>query len=138
MIIEQLEYQIGAEDPAGLIMERVREDLAKIPAIFGSRVLIAIAPSAGKSKGGIIFTDKRKDEGRFQGKAGLVLKLGTEAFKYNPRYPSFDWEGPKAEVGDWVHFFNSDSREIGVGGICCRYIWDADILGTVSDPEAVY
>ena len=138
MKIEQLSYQVGVEDPADVIMARVRDELQKIPAIFGPRVLIALAPSPGRSKGGIIFTDKLKDEGRFQGKAGLVLKLGHDAFKYHPRYPQYDWEGPKADVGDWVHFFNSDSREIGVGGIACRYIWDSDILGLLNEPEAVY
>lgn len=138
MKIEQLDYQIGVEDPAEVIMARVRDVLDKFPAIFGSRILIALSPSASKSKGGIIFTDKAKDEGRFQGKAGLVLKLGVEAFKYNPRFPTLDWEGPKAEVGDWVHFFNSDSREIGIGGIACRYIWDSDLLGIITDPEAVF
>ena len=138
MKIEQLSYQVGVEDPAEVIMARVRDELQKIPAIFGPRVLIALAPSPGRSKGGIIFTDKLKDEGRFQGKAGLVLKLGHDAFKYHPRYPQYDWEGPKADVGDWVHFFNSDSREIGVGGIACRYIWDSDILGLLNEPEAVY
>ena len=138
MNIEQLEYQEGVEDPAEVIMARVRADLEKIPAIFGPRVLVALAPSASKSKGGIIFTDKRKDEARWQGKAGLVLKLGETAFRYDPRYPAYEWEGPKPVVGGWVHFFNNDAREIGIGGIACRYIWDSDILGIVTDPEAVY
>ena len=138
MKIEQLSYQVGVEDPADVIMARVRDELQKIPAIFGPRVLIALAPSPGRSKGGIIFTDKLKDEGRFQGKAGLVLKLGHDAFKYHPRYPQYDWEGPKPEVGSWVAFFNSDSREIGIGGIACRYIWDSDLLSLITEPEAVY
>ena len=138
MIIEQLEYQVGVEDPADVIMDRLRPELEKIPTIFGPRVLIALAPSRGKSKGGIIFTDKAKDEGRWQGKAGLVLKLGVTAFQYDPRYPSYPWEGPKPKVGSWVHFFNSDSREIGIGGVACRYIWDSDILGLVTDPAAVW
>jgi len=138
MKIEQLEYQLGVENPAEVIMSRLRNELPNIPAIFGPRVLIALAPSASRSKGGIIFTDNRKDEGRWQGKAGLVLKLGVSAFKYDPRYPQYEWEGPKADVGDWVHFFNSDAREIGIGGIACRYIWDSDILGTLFDPESVF
>ena len=138
MKIEQLSYQVGVEDPADVIMARVRDELQKIPAIFGPRVLIALAPSRGRSAGGIIFTDKLKDEGRFQGKAGLVLKLGHDAFKYHPRYPQYDWEGPKPEVGSWVAFFNSDSREIGIGGIACRYIWDSDLLSLITEPEAVY
>ncbi len=138
MRIKQLEYQAGVDDPAEVIMASVRDELERIPAIFGPRVLIASAPSASKSKGGIILTDKSKDEGRWQGKAGLVLKLGVTAFRYDPRYPSYDWEGPKPEVGSWISFFNSDSREIGIGGIACRYIWDSDILSLISDPEAIY
>ena len=140
MIIEQLSYKPGLEDPAEIIMARVRDELPKFRAIFGSRVLIALAPSSSTlGKLGLIqATDKTKDEGRFQGKAGLVLKLGVNAFKYDSRFPTLDWEGPKAEVGDWVHFFNSDSREIGIGGICCRYIWDSDVLGVVSEPECVW
>lgn len=138
MKVQQLGYRVGSDDPAQIIMARVHDELPKVPAIFGPRVLIALAPSPERSAGGVIFTDKAKDEGRWQGKAGLVLKLGYDAFKYHPRYPQYEWEGPKPEVGSWVHFFNSDAREIGLGGIACRYIWDSDILGLVSDPEAIY
>ena len=138
MNIEQLEYQVGVEDPKEVILKKIGNELDKITTIFGPRVLVAMAPSPIRSKGGIIYTDNSKKESRWQGKAAVVLKCGEDAFKQHPRYPEYKWEGPIAEVGDWVHFFNSDAREIGIGGIACRYIWDSDILGIVSDCEAVY
>lgn len=142
MNIEQLSYTTGEEDPRDVIMKRLGSDLCRIRTVLGARVLVATAPSPGRSKGGVIFSDKFKDEGRWQGKAGLVIKMGATAFKYDPRHPAYEWDeethGPKAHLGDWVGFFTSDAREIGFGGISCRLIWDADITSILEDAEAIY
>lgn len=140
MNIEVLAYTPGVDDPKELIMTRVRDVLDKIPEIYGGRVLVATAPASEKiGKLGLIHaTDKNKDESRWQGKCGLVLKLGTTAFRNDPRHPSFAWEGPKPKVGDWVYFRNSDAWETGIAGISCRHIFDSQIVGRVLDPELVF
>jgi co-chaperonin GroES (HSP10) len=140
MNIEQLSYSPGVNDPKDVVMNRLNGELDKLPEIYGSRVLVATAPSPntlGKS-GLLIATDKRKDEGRWQGKCGLVLKLGTTAFETDPRYPSYEWKGPKPQVGDWIFYRTSDAWETGIGGISCRVIWDSDIMGRVTDIESVF
>jgi hypothetical protein len=140
MNIKQLEYKPGVEDPKEVVLARVGAELEKFPEIYGSRVLVATAPSAstlGRS-GLLVATDKQKDEGRWQGKVGLILKLGTTAFENDPRFPSYEWKGPKPSVGDWVFYRTSDAWETGIGGISCRHIWDADIVGRITDIEAIY
>ena len=138
--IKQLSYSPGVDDPKEVIMANVRDYLPALREILGTRVLVALAPSpdtVGRS-GLILATDKTKDESRWQGKVGLVLKIGVEAFHYNPRYPAYHWTGPRPEVGDWVSFFNSDTREVGVGGVVCRYVLDEFIHTIVDDPEVIY
>ena len=136
--VKMLRFDASYQDAAQVVMDQVGAQLDRIPAIFGPRVLVAKPPSMDRTAGGIFRTDKGMDEDRWQGKVGLVIKLGHDAFKYHPRYPQYDWEGPKADVGQWVHFFSSDAREIGFAGMVCAYIWDSDILGIASDPESVW
>ena len=140
MSIKQLEYKPGLEDPKQVVLSHLGDILDKLPDLYGPRVLVATAPATttlGRS-GLLVATDKHKDEARWQGKAGLILKVNPEAFKYDPRYPNYEWVGPKPQVGDWVYYRVSDSWEIGIGGISCRVLWDSNIVGSVSDPEAIY
>lgn len=146
--VEQLTYNPGIDDPKEVIMSRVSNELDKIPEIYGARLLVATAPSTDMvGKLGLIHaTVKNKDEGRWQCKTALIIKLGTTAFKNDPRYPAYVWPGgpdddtpgPKPTVGDWVFFRVSDGWEIGIGGISCRILWDSDVVGRVLDAEAIY
>lgn len=133
MQVQVLDY-IDGQDPKAVILDRLQESVDKIE-IYGSRVLVATAPAREASKGGIIYTQKAKDENRFQAKIGLVLKLGSEAFKYNGRY---EWEGPRPDVGDWVFYRTSDSMECGISGASCRVIFDDLIMGKVSGPDLIW
>lgn len=138
MKIEVLAYTPGVDDPKEKIMARVRDALSKLPDLYGNRVLVATAPSPEKV-GSIYMTDKAKDEGRWSGKVGLILKLGTTAFRTDPRFPSYEWEGPRPQVGDWIYFRTSDGWEVGLGGISCRHIWDSDCVGRIEDDiECIY
>jgi hypothetical protein len=144
--VEQVVYVLGEEDPADVIRKRLGNVLDCFPALHGSRVLVATAPTPVK-KSSILQTqtarDKDIEEGRWQGKCGLVLKLGVNAFKTDPRYPSYEWEGPKPAVGDWVYFRTSDARETGIRvsegiAISARIVWDSDIDGTITDIEKIF
>lgn len=103
--------------------------------VLGSNVLVATYVSCRKTKGGILRIDKSVDEDRWQGKVGLVLKLGETAFKYDGA--SF-YEGPKPNVGDYVAFHTSDTREIGLMGTSCRFVDSSLIRMIVPDPDALY
>lgn len=137
MTLRTLEYTKGVDDPKEVILAALKGHLDKVETLYGSRVLVATAPAMTKI-GSIYTTDKSKDESRFQGKAGLLLRVGPTAFKYDPRYPSYEWEGSCPLVGNWVYYWNSSLREIGIGGVSCRIGYDSDIIGVVSDPEAIY
>lgn len=89
------------------------------------------------------YTDKTLAEDRFQGKVGLVLKLGPLAFKDDGATKFGDFT---VEPGDWVIFRNSDAWEFFIkdhtgaanDGIPVRLIEDIFIKGRVSDPSLVY
>jgi hypothetical protein len=88
------------------------------------------------------FTDKTLMEDRFQGKVGLVLKMGPLAFEDDG---IIKFGGVKVQRGDWVIYRPSDGIEQFVRdrnnknvGIACRIMEDAHIKGRVSDPGMIY
>ena len=113
--------------------------------LFGSRVLVAtyVRSSETKSKGGIIFIDKTREEDKHQGKTGLVVALGHHAFK-----DSEFWNNEPPKVGDWVMYNIQDTRRIVLvapeatstvdAQIECRIMEDTAIQGAVDDPTVVY
>lgn len=103
--------------------------------VLGSDVLVATYVKPRKTAGGILLPDKSVDEDRYQGKIGLVLKLGESAFKYSG---PFAYEGTVPKVGQYVAFHTSDTREIGIRGVSCRTIDSQLIRMIVPDPDSVY
>lgn len=89
------------------------------------------------------FTDKTLAEDRFQGKIGLVLKVGPTAFVDG----GGKWYGDiTVEVGDWVMYRPSDGIELFIkdhsgndnDGLPCRLFTDDAILGRVTSPTLIY
>jgi hypothetical protein len=134
---EQLTYNLDSDDPFQVIMAALKDALPLIPDIYGARVLVATAPSPTK-RGSLWVPDKTLDEGRYQGKVGYVLGWGPNAFKYDPQFPSYPWEGPKPAVGDAVFYRTSDAWECGINGVSCRFILDDCIVGRVTDIEVIW
>ncbi|MEJ2124145.1 MAG: hypothetical protein P8Y47_04855 [Alphaproteobacteria bacterium] len=131
--IEVLTYVEG-EDPVKLAFDAVgRENLDKIE-VFNNRVLVATAPHLERSKGGLIFTNSTIDENRYQEKVGIVLKCGDTAFEGDDE---FKWPNPPS-VGSLVFYRVTDSMEIGVNGVSCRFIADYSVIGTVSDLGVIW
>jgi ribosomal protein L21E len=135
--VQQLSYNLGVDDPKKVILDALGDALNYLPNIYGSRVLVATAPSPNK-RGSIWVPDKNKDEGRYQGKVGLVLGWGPNAFKFDPQFPSYPWEGPKPEIGDWVYYKTASAWEVGINGVSCRYVLDEFIVGDVVDIEVIF
>ena len=144
--IEQLTYVLGEDDPKEVVLKRLGNVLDDLPEIYGSRVLVATAPTPVK-KSSILLTqtarDKAVEEGRWQGKVGLLLKLGVSAFECDPRFPSYEWRGSKPAVGSWIYYRTSDAWETGLRvsegvAISARVIWDSDIMGAVNDIECIF
>lgn len=101
--------------------------------VFGDRVLVGIYMRPEKTKGGIIRPDSNKEEDVYQGKVGLVLKWGPDAFR--------DEEGELHEQsvspGEWGVFFIGDGKQLQVNGMPCRLVKDANFVGKIADPMMV-
>jgi len=126
-------------DQRQALLDATRDAVAGIT-LMRNRVLVATFIEPAKTKGGIILTNKTLDESRFQGKVGLVLKLGPMAFKFPDEYAS-----DVPSVGDWVFYRPSDATECGVkivgtvrDGVLCRHIHDDNIVGIIDGPELVW
>lgn len=88
------------------------------------------------------LSDKSMAEDRFQGKVGLVLKIGPTAF-HDDSVAKFG--GVEVKVGDWVIYRPSDGFETFIRdrrrtneGLSCRLIEDVFVRGRVSDPSLIY
>ena len=106
-------------------------------------VLVGTYVRSEKTKGGIIKGgDRTRAEDRFQGKIGLVLKLG-------PSVNALDRKailgGSPLAVGNWVMYRTSDANEFffvdakhELEGSSARVIEDVLIMARVADPESIY
>ena len=62
--------------------ENIKKDIGDLSTVelFNNQVLVAVYVRPEKTKSGIYLTDKLREEDKFQGKVGPVLKLGASAF----------------------------------------------------------
>lgn len=106
-------------------------------------VLVGTYVRSDRSPGGIYLGgDRTRAEDRFQGKIGLVLKLGPTV-NTQPRAKLF--AGDPLKVGEWIMYRASDASEFffvdkktGMDGSSARLIEDGLIFARVKDPEAIY
>jgi co-chaperonin GroES (HSP10) len=122
-----------AVDPRDAIMEEVG-DLSSIE-IFNNQILVAIYIRPEKTVGGILLPNKTRDEDKWQGKMGLVLKKGPSAFVDE----SQNWfNGVDVAVGEWVFFRPSDGWGLEVNGVLCRLLDDTVIRGRAPSPDIIW
>ena len=106
-----------------------------------SRILVAIykPPIVTKTAGGIILTeqmlDEDMDEFYWQGKVGLVVAKGPQAYVDDE---TVKFHGQSNEVGDWVWFRPSDGIACSVNEVFCRILSERDIIGQVPHPDYVW
>ena len=102
--------------------------------VIGDMVLVGIYIRPEKTAGGIIRPTSNKQEDVWQGKVGLVLKHGPDAFtdpdtgqKYTQR----------TEVGDWCVFKVGDGWSLNIKEYPCRLVRDVSIKMKVKDPNII-
>jgi co-chaperonin GroES (HSP10) len=122
-------------DPAKKILDAVG-DLSQIQ-VFPMQVLIGAytRESNTRTKGGIYLAEENVKEDRYQGKVGLVLKLGANCFEDESGNPI---EGFKVKVGDWVWYRPSDGSSLIIRKQLCRQLRDESIRGVIPNPDVVY
>ena len=115
------------EDPKDEIWKAVG-DLSDFQ-LFGNEVLVAIYIRPQKTSSGIFLTDNYRDEDKWQGKIGLVLKKGAT---------SLVEQADQVDVNDWVLFRPSDGWGLTVNGVMCRLLDDRVIRGRPAKPDTIY
>jgi co-chaperonin GroES (HSP10) len=92
--------------------------------IFHNQLLCAVYIRPEKTKSGIVLPDQHRAEDRFQGKIGLVLKKGPDAF---------------VDANDhWVVFRPSDGWSVTINNVLCRILDDVNVRGRVKHPDQVW
>jgi co-chaperonin GroES (HSP10) len=108
-------------------------DLSGIDVMY-NMVLIGTYVRSNKSAGGILLTANAVEEDVWQGKVGLVLKMGADAFQENDEVY---FNGQAAEVDDWVVFKVGDAWQLTINGWPCRLVRDSAIRMKIDDPRSV-
>lgn len=126
----RMEHEI---DPAEAIWDQMG-DITDIE-IFHNQVLVAIYIRPEKTKSGLYLSSQTREEDKYQGKVGLIVKKGADAFID----ASGKWfKGVNLDVADSVIFRPSDGWAITVHGQLCRILDDTDIRGRVITPDCVW
>ncbi len=122
-----------SENPADTIRKEMG-DIGDIE-IFHNQVLVAIYIRPEKTKSGLYLSAQTREEDKYQGKVGLIIKKGADAFVDD----SGKWfKGVNLDVGDWIYFRPSDGWQITVHGQLCRILDDTDVRGRIPQPDTVW
>ena len=120
------------EDPANEIRKRIG-DISKIE-VLHNQILVGGYIRPEKTKG-ILLTSQTRDEDRYQGKAGLVLKKGPLAFVDDDNNK---FHGQNVDIGDWVFYRVSDGFPLVLNGTLCRLLEEVHVKGKIPSPDVVF
>lgn len=99
-----------------------------------NRILVAYYIRPEKTKSGIHLPDSVRKEDEWQGKVGLVIKLGPSAYADPNLFAPED----AVSVGDWVMFRPSAGLDCQIRGHKCKLLFEGDIEMSISSPDTVY
>jgi len=108
-------------------------EASKLPVPTGLRILVLPHRGKGKTKGGVILSDKTVEETQIATNVGLVLSVGPDAYNDKERFPN----GPWCKEKDWVIFARYAGSRLNIEGGELRILNDDEILGTTDDPESI-
>lgn len=102
--------------------------------VIGDMVLVGIYIRPEKTAGGIIRPTVNKQEDVWQGKVGLVLKWGPDAFVDPETGKKYD---QTVDVGEWCVFKVGDGWSLHINDYPCRLVRDTSIRLKIQDPTTV-
>ena len=108
-------------------------EASKLPKPTGWRLLVLPHRGQGKTKGGVILSDKTVEETQIATNVGLVLAMGPDAYNDKERFPNGAW----CKKNDWVIFARYAGSRLNIEGGELRILNDDEILGTTDDPESI-
>ena len=113
--------------------EKQIHEASKLPIQTGWRILVLPHRGQGKTKGGVLLSDKTVEETQIATNVGLVLAVGPDAYNDKERFPN----GPWCKEKDWVIFARYAGSRLNIEGGELRILNDDEILGTTDDPENI-
>lgn len=125
-----------ATDPKAAIFETIG-DITGIH-LMADMVLLGTYIRPKRTAGGIWRPDDNVQEDVWQGKVGIILKLGPDAFEDTQDYVFNFGERGKPKVGDWVVFKVGDAWSLNIKEFPCRYIRDTGIKMVIDDPGIIF
>ncbi len=108
-------------------------EASKLPVPTGWRILVLPHRGQGKTKGGVLLSDKTVEETQIATNVGLVLAIGPDAYNDKERFSN----GPWCKEKDWVIFARYAGSRLNIEGGELRILNDDEILGTIDDPESI-
>jgi len=109
-------------------------DLSKVQ-VKWNMVLVATYIRPQKTSGGIWRPESNVAEDEWQGKVGLVLKLGPMAYQDDEET---QFNGESVKIGEWAVYKVGDAWSVNINGYPCRLVRDSSIKMTVTDPGIVF
>jgi co-chaperonin GroES (HSP10) len=119
-------------DPRQKLLDELG-DISEVE-LWHNQVLCAIYVAPERTKGGIIRPASNVEEDVFQGKVGLIVKLGPRAFQSDAKWTWPDDVG----LGDWVFYKISDGWAVSINRVRCRILEDIDVKGRVAHPDTTW
>lgn len=103
--------------------------------VFNNQVLVAVYIRPNVTAGGVHLPDSITDEDRHQGKVGLIVGMGPDAFiDRSERW----FQGIKISMREWIVFRPSEGWPVTVNGVLCRMLNDIDVKGRIARPDQVW
>lgn len=129
----KIESLAAAKDQRAKMVELVG-DLSRVR-VMGNRILVGIYIEPDH-KGALFLAKETLKESVYQGTVGLVLKMGSQAFKDDPEN-KISFHGEVVKEGDYVAFRAGDAKRCQINGLDCRFVEDTLIDMVVVDPNIV-
>jgi co-chaperonin GroES (HSP10) len=125
------------QDPKKVLLDQIG-DLKGIDVHF-NQVVVAIYVRPKTTAHGVYLPDQYRDEDKFQGKVGLVVKKGPLAFVPTDKNDDpHGFQHINVEVGDWVLFRPSDGWSVSINKTDCRILIDTSVKCKVSHPDMIW
>ena len=105
----------------------------QLPEPQGYRILCAIPDIEDKFDNGIIKTEETIKNEEILATVLFVVKLGTDCYKDESRFPS----GPYCKEGDFVLVRPHTGTKINIHGKAFRLINDDSVEAVVDDPRGI-
>jgi hypothetical protein len=137
----------SAPDPRREAILEKLGDLSHIK-VAQNEFLMAIYVRSNRSPSGLYMTDKTVKEDIYQGKVGLVVKIGTACKFVRTNADTGITYGIPVELHDWIVVRPSDTWAMDVNAnpealaredfVTCRLVYDDMVRMVIDDPGAVW